>query len=393
VLLGGMGLGAEVGYWYLTERKLQHAADLAAYGAAVRLYRGDEEDVLDAVGLHVASESGFRQDHGAIAVNHPPLSGPYAGDPGMVEVDLTEAVDRYFTQFFAAGDSVSLSGRAVAEYMGGTVCALALSTTANNALHASGSASATFENCVVASNSESNSSFHMQGATLNADCVYTAGGYKETGGNNTLTLTDCSGVEVDHDPIDDPYEDVPVPTPSTACINPGTVENTTLTPTLSHPSGVSYVRYCSLNVKGNVTFNPGLYFIDGAFGNTGVTNLSGSGVTFVLGGDVTLTGNITMTLSAPAEGQPHAGFLFFGDKDATKETIKITGNSTSVLTGSVYFKTGNLTYTGSSASSGGCTQLIANTISFAGNSSVASSCGAAGVEEVLVGTGLSQLVE
>jgi len=27
VLIGGMGLGAEVGYWYLTERKLQHAAD------------------------------------------------------------------------------------------------------------------------------------------------------------------------------------------------------------------------------------------------------------------------------------------------------------------------------------------------------------------------------
>ena len=25
VLIGGMGLGAEVGYWYVTQRRLQHA--------------------------------------------------------------------------------------------------------------------------------------------------------------------------------------------------------------------------------------------------------------------------------------------------------------------------------------------------------------------------------
>src|SRR5918997_412468 len=59
VLIGGMGLGAEVGYWYLTERKLQHAADVSAFGAAVRLSKGDEGETLDEVALHVAQESGF----------------------------------------------------------------------------------------------------------------------------------------------------------------------------------------------------------------------------------------------------------------------------------------------------------------------------------------------
>jgi Putative Flp pilus-assembly TadE/G-like len=28
ILVGGMGLGAETGYWYVTQRKLQHAVDV-----------------------------------------------------------------------------------------------------------------------------------------------------------------------------------------------------------------------------------------------------------------------------------------------------------------------------------------------------------------------------
>ena len=36
VLIGAMGLGGEAGYWYLTQRKVQNAADVAAHAAALR---------------------------------------------------------------------------------------------------------------------------------------------------------------------------------------------------------------------------------------------------------------------------------------------------------------------------------------------------------------------
>jgi len=381
VLIGGMGLGAEVGYWYLTERKLQHAADLAAYAAAVRLAKGDDGETLDAVALHVARESGFREGVGNLEVHHPPITGPNAGDDEMVEVRITEDVERAFSRFFRE-DPVEVEGRAVAQGVpGATVCALALSPSANNALYAKGSASASFENCVIASNSETNSSFHMQGASITADCVYAAGRYQSTGGSNTLTLAECDEVKEDHDPIADPYADIAVPTASTACVNPGTIQNTTVTPTLNHPSGMKYNRYCSLTVKGDVTFQPGLYIVDGAFTNTGNTTLTGSGVTFVIGGDVTLNGNLTMNLSAPTSGA-YSGLLFFGDDDPTLESIKINGNASSVLQGAVYFQTGNLLFTGSSAASDGCTQIIANTIEFSGNSGIRSTCENAGVREI-----------
>ncbi len=76
VLIGGMGLGAEVGYWYLTERKLQHAADVSAFGAAVRLSKGDADKKLDEIALNIAKESGFDGTKGKIEVHHPPASGP-----------------------------------------------------------------------------------------------------------------------------------------------------------------------------------------------------------------------------------------------------------------------------------------------------------------------------
>ena len=381
VLIGGMGLGAEVGYWYLAERKLQHAADLAAFAAAVRLAQGDDDETLDAVALHVARESGFSEAQGSLVLHHPPIAGPNAGNDEMVEVKLTRNIERAFSQFFHTG-TVDVQGRAVALALpGAPVCVLALSATASNALYAKGSASASFENCVIASNSESTSSFHMQGATFAADCVYAAGGYQSTGGSNSLTLAECEEVQEDHDPLPDPYGDIAVPTAPAGCINPGTIQNTTVTPTLNHSSGMKYVRYCSLTVKGNVTFQPGLYIIDGAFTNTGNTTLNGTGVTFVVGGNVTLNGNLTMNLSAPTSGD-YSGILFFGDDDATLEEIKINGNASSVLQGAVYFQTGNLLFTGSSAASDGCTQIIANTIEFSGNSGIRSSCDNAGVRNI-----------
>ena len=175
---------------------------------------------------------------------------------------------------------------------------------------------------------------------------------------------------------------MPVPTGASACVDGSSIQNTTVTPTLTHSSGSKYIRFCSLNVSGTVVFKPGIYIIDGTFSNTGNSTITGEDVTFVIGGNVTLNGNVTLKLSAPKTG-PYAGMLFFGDRDPQLEKVQITGNANSIYTGAIYFPTGNLVYTGSSAQVGGCTQIVANTIEFTGNSNLHSTCGDAGTKEIV----------
>ena len=47
VVLGGMGLGTEVGYWYFNQRKVQNAADMAAYAGAVELRAGNSVESME----------------------------------------------------------------------------------------------------------------------------------------------------------------------------------------------------------------------------------------------------------------------------------------------------------------------------------------------------------
>ena len=231
----------------------------------------------------------------------------------------------------------------------------------------------------------------MQGsAKFTGDCIYSAGGFTQ-GGSSSVTMSKCKGVVTNSAPVADPYSNVAFPTAAaTGCIS-GNIgsnnANTTVTPTMLHSTGVPFIRYCSLSTSGHVTFQPGLYIVDGSMSSNG-QSITGAGVTFVVGGNVNLSGNIVLNLSAPTSG-PFSGLVFFGDRDAAAAPVKITGTTGSVVQGAIYFPTGDLEYTGSSAATTGCTQLIANTISFAGSSDVRSSCAKAGTRTLANGSSVA----
>ena len=309
----------------------------------------------------------------------------------MVEVILTQSIPRSFSGFFLR-KPVAVRGRAVAGY-NEVICVLALSKTANDALMASGSADARFDNCIVASNSKSSSSVHMKGATFRADCIYSAGGYKETGGSNAITLTDCDRPATNADPFTDPYVDMTVPTTTTACIDGKSIKDTTVTPTQDHPSGSKVIRFCSLNISGNVVLKPGIYIIDGDFGNTGHTTVSGEGRDVCCRRRRQTQRERNADLLCARRRAPMRACCSSGIEMQSQEKIQITGNTGSTLTGAIYFPTGNLTYTGSSTQVGGCTQIVANTIEFAGNSSVRTACGGSGVKEITATNAFVKLLE
>lgn len=400
VVIGGLGLGVETSYWYLTQRKLQHAADLASHAGSARNRAGDTLAEIEAAAQHIARESGLPVEGGAITVNRPPASGAFTGDRDAVEVVLAETRTRWFTSLFASGP-VTITARAVSRIEGGAeACILALSPTANGALTVSGSTQVDLENCDVASNSVSATSFLMDGssASLTAGCAYAVGQASITSG---LTLTECPRVHENAPVVRDPYRDVAEPAIVGSCQNRNVghpTQATTVTPTDSHPSGVKSRRYCNgLDIKGDVTFEPGLYIIEGGSitFNGGDPNavstirVRGSGVTFYMTSTsrLKLNGNVQLDLSAPTSG-PFAGILFFGARDATSVNHVISGTSDSVIQGAVYTPASHIEYKGNSATTGGCTQVIGRTVTMTGNSTLGSSCENAGTQTILANEGI-----
>jgi hypothetical protein len=83
---------------------------------------------------------------------------------------------------------------------------------------------------------------------------------------------------------------------------------------------------------------------------------------------VTFSGSAVVTLTAPSSGT-YEGMLFVQDRNLSYNgNNSITGSSGSVLTGTLYFPSTTVTYTGTS-STGSYTALIAKTVTFSGNSS------------------------
>jgi hypothetical protein len=93
------------------------------------------------------------------------------------------------------------------------------------------------------------------------------------------------------------------------------------------------ICYTSLNTSqaASVTFTPGyIYYIQGAFTTGGGAPLTGTGVTFYVGGNLTIANGVVVNLTAPTVNSV-PGTLFY----AMGNTVTIEGGSNSTLSGLV----------------------------------------------------------
>jgi len=384
-----MGLGAETGYQYLLRRELQHAVDVSAHAAAIRRRAGDDVDQIRAAALDVATKAGFRPASGTLELHWPPTSGPAAGDTDTVEVTLSRTVPRLLSGMFAPSP-VTMHARAVSRVtLGSDACVLALAPTTAAALSISSSSHLALD-CDAASNSMAEDSLSVAGdASLSAPCASTVGGALV---NTSVVLSECDAVREYAPKTRDPYKTVTEPTvPATCNSNNKNVGNpsntTTVTPSATLVSGMPVYRFCDgVMLKGDVTFLPGLYIISGGnFDANAGAIVRGTGVTFYITSPnvVSLNGHAQLILSAPTTGTL-SGILFFGSRSASGIVHKINGTSGSVIQGALYAPTTAVEYTGKSSVSGagGCTQIIAYTVTFSGSSQMASSCATAGTRDL-----------
>jgi hypothetical protein len=194
-------------------------------------------------------------------------------------------------------------------------------------------------------------------------------------GGSSITTT--QGVRTGITPVADPYASVVLPSFS-GCDKKNFSAKTVVT--------INPGVYCGgmkLNAGAVVTLNPGIYFLDqGSLSVAGGASMTGNGVTLVFTSstgnnwaNATINGGAVVDLTAPTSG-PTAGIVFFGDRRTPVGTaFKLNGGSTQVFGGAIYLSQGAITFSGGSGTNAtGCTQLVADTITFSGNSNFALNC-------------------
>ncbi|HEY4030432.1 MAG TPA: pilus assembly protein TadG-related protein [Caulobacteraceae bacterium] len=367
--VGGAGLATEVGVWYHRRLELQGAADAAAYAAAVDMRAGATQTAFTAEALAAAKASGFDSTQGTLTVNWPPLSGSHQTS-NAVEVLISENVPRFFSSLFINTALIENTRSVTITQNASNACVLALDTTASGSVTFSGSSNISLTGCSVMANSVSSTAITAQGATsVQADCLITVGGVSLTSG---VSETVCSTPITQAPPVADPYAGVPTPTPTGACQS---TSGNTLSPG----------TYCSgMSLKGNVILQPGTYYLQGDLSINANANVTGNGVTIFMQGSnsVSMNGNATVNISAPTSGD-YSGVLFMGDRSCTScsgtsETFNGTADST--MTGAIYFAKQNVNYIGNFAGANGCTQVVADTVTWNGHTHLAANCTGYGIK-------------
>lgn len=378
VLIGGMGLGAETGYWYLTQRKVQNAADVAAHAGAIRLRDGGGGATLQQVADFIVGQSDVNIAMSTVNLSNPPASGGYAGDASAVEVTVTRTVPRMFSRIYDTAD-VLISGRAVALVGAeGRGCVIALSSVEASAITVTGSGSINLQACDFVSNGNG-ISFEMSGAgsVVSANCIQTADSAVIT---NNLTVV-CTDLRENAGIFADPLAGLDEPAVTGVCMNGNVGQNnqtTQVTAVEAHASGMASMRFCTgLNLRGTVDFDPGLYIVEGGlFTINSNATVTGDGVMFYLrdGVELRFNGTATITLAAPTSGD-YAGVLFFGSRDATTMSHIVNGNFGSRLDGAIYAAGSHIDVQGNATTSfSACTQIVSDTITFSGDGAVNLHC-------------------
>jgi hypothetical protein len=365
VVIGGAGLGVETSYWYYSSLKLQAIADAAAYAGALEKIAGSDTTAITAAATTSASSNGLGA--GTIVVNTPPASGPNTAKKA-VEVILNQNLDRMFTSIFTQ-TKVPEQARAVALITDASkACVLALNPSASQAALFSGSTSVKLSGCSVMSDSLASDAIKIQGsAGVQADCLITVGGVVL---NNPPVMV-CKSAITQALPAADPFASLPTPAASNPCQN---ANKSTLKPG----------TYCSgMNLSGNVSLDPGVYVVQGNLKINANANISGSGVTIFMSGSstVSINGNATVTLSAPTSGT-YSGVLFYGDRAGSSASSTFNGTATSLLTGAIYFPRQQISYLGNFSGTKGCTQVVADTIQWSGNSTINQDCSSLGMKDI-----------
>lgn len=350
VLCGFAGLGVDMGYMRYMQRRMQAATDSAALAGAAEINYGDVTSAAQAD----AAKDGFTNgvNGTAITVNNPPLSGSHQGNPRYVQVYISQPQPTFFMKLFGVeSEPVSTKAEAYDGISGG--CIYVLNPSESSAFTVNGNSNLE-AHCGILDNSNNSKAALVTdgGGCLSAMYIGVVGQFKNDS-SCVPSPTPEDGIAGFSDPL------AFLQPPTVGPCDHQSVSISGGTPTL-YP-GV----YCGgINISGgstNVTFSPGTYIINGGgMSVSGGANVQANAVTFYITGTsssfkgVSITGGSNSELIAPTTGT-YAGILFYQDRSISSTSSgadsNIAGGSGTAITGTLYFPTTNLSYSGSSVNS------------------------------------------
>lgn len=391
-MLGFTALAIDGGLVFAERRRAQNAADTSALAAALADINGDN---LHVAALNRLASNGYNTTWGpcspagydctagtatdwTVQVSSPPRSGEFAGLANYIQVEVTSTVNTSFVHFVYDGP-VTTTVEAVSRVWPATNIAPGSAMFADNdhdckGLWFSGTNDTFIQGGSAFSNSDADATNCESGVADGAGAVQLDSSERisvvGTFDAHDLTL-------IDPDPVEGATQvdlrNVPVPDCSgmtdygKVIINGGTV---TLQPGL----------YEEIKINGgDVTFAPGMYCIYGTKGfvTTGGT-ITGTGIMIYLeNGDLSLSGNVDLNLSAESDpgvlvDPSHydwADMLFYLDPSNT-EPVTIGGGTGSAYTGTLYAPGSDCELAGSGDTLGLNSQMICDRIKLTGTSQI-----------------------
>jgi hypothetical protein len=377
LLIGFTAIALEGGLIQHNRRAIQAAADAAALAAANDLYvnwptySGVDPGSGATKAKATAAANGFNNDGvtNKVFVNIPPQTGPHANKVGFAEV----IIEYYQTRAFSAiwgSSKITVHGRTVAtgQWVPFRNGILVLDPTSPAALNNNGGGMMKVLNADVIVNSNAPDGAVATGnGTLTAPKFYLSGdpGYS-TSGSGTFNGT----IIKKQNPTPDPLAYLDPPDPSKLTVQSRNASNFAGTRDVELHPGV-YKGGIHVSGQVNVKMNPGIYYMDeGGFSFTGQGSLNAEGVMVytnpkATSDDININGTGAISFSPMSTGV-YKGIGFWQGRESTN-TVYVTGNGSSSITGTFYAKKGMLTVSGNGAQDVLGSQYISNRVNLGGN--------------------------
>jgi Flp pilus assembly protein TadG len=390
VVIGMLGLVVDLGWAYFTKEQARAAAEAAALAGAWAAQNSSggnftcgsnnvvcqtpkqcpnpvpsptTNDIETACAY--AKDNGFAVATGgtqnvmvAAGIGTPPtvagLSVPY-----WVSVTVTQSLPQTFSAILGNKFS-TVSVRATATYLSASGGCLYLLNPHSTAISMSGTPTIQ-SGCGIYVNSDSSAAVLMSGTpqivVTGGETTHIVGNFLSSG-TGTISPAPILGGS----PTPDPFASLTPP-------SVGSCTSTGVNWSGSGPQTLNPGVYCgAINISGtiSVTMNPGLYILKAGITVSGGVTMTGNGVTlYVPSGGISMSGGGGLNLTAPSTGI-YSGIVIYQDRSNTSPDA-LSGGVTQILTGVVYMPKSALTYSGGSGTNATSTTIVADSVTFSGN--------------------------
>lgn len=431
VIIAMAGLGVDVSYWMMQKRKLQTAADAAAYSAGFEIANSRSQTQAESAGLLQAQNNGYTSAGGGT------LTFGYATNSAgnvTVTVNAKQKSQVWFSDLFVPSTMfVSTVAAVYVELDKGPYCILSLDPNAHDAVSVSGTVTVNAAGCGVAVNSTQSDALYLNGNVfVNVGNVHLAGDKELVGNSYVFNYT---GMQTNASATADPYVDLTVPSVSEPVYSNQTTttltsagNSTTCTDDQLKTNNANKWtggtvpllpgRYCGgINVSGAstaLTLAPGVYVMDGgSFNMSGggtvscpTCNGTNLGVTIILTntntakgswGSIDISGGSDVYIPAPNTDPTNypgfSGIAIYQDRNCgtlcADNTVR--GNSSVRIGGVAYAPNGEVNFGGTTTTSDSdCTKIIGKTVVFHGTPQMGNNCTNSGTKNI--GTPMVKLV-